>query len=111
MAVPTKTWKKVELAIAALIGGKRRGADFRGENHGKSDIICPGWSVEVKHSKRPTFGLMVDAVAQSETNREKPGDIPIAVVHKEGTEYKNSLVVMRLDQFIDFFLDQCEEST
>jgi hypothetical protein len=104
---PTKTWKAVERAIAKFFpGSKRRGSDFRGDNAGKSDLIFPGWSVEIKHSKRPTFGLMLGAVEQAITNKEKENDIPVAVIHKEGTEYKDSLVVMKLSDFSDFFINQ-----
>jgi len=99
----TNTWKSVELRIAAILGGKRRGADTRSDNAGKSDIIKPGWSVEVKHSKKPSFGLMLEAIDQAERNRPKPDDIPIAVIHKERQEYADSLVVMRLSTFSELF--------
>ena len=62
--------------------------------------------MEIKHSKRPTFGLMADAVAQAEGSRDHPDDIPLAVVHKEGMRYGDSLVVMRLETFADFFINQ-----
>jgi hypothetical protein len=107
MSKPPTTWKKVEQAIADFWGGKRRGADYKNRYGagGKNDVIdVPGWSIEIKHSKRPTFGLMVGAVEQAETNRDKPGDIPVAVIHKTGAEYKDSLVIMRLDEFSRYFI-------
>jgi len=105
-----KTWKSVERAIAAFFpGAKRRGADFGDAQGGKNDVLAEGWSIEVKHSKRPTFGLMVDAVAQAEAAMQKPQDIPIAVIHKKGIPYKDSLVIMRLEMFRDFFIN--EETT
>lgn len=58
-----KAWKALERRLAAWFPhGKRRGADFRGEDSGKTDIISPGWAIEVKLSKRPTYGLMKAAV-------------------------------------------------
>lgn len=101
-----KTWKACERKIAKWFpGAKRRGADFRGEHSGKSDLIYPGWSVEIKHSKRPTYGLMTSAVSQAETNRDRPDDIPVAVIHRTGDDYGDSLVVMRLEQFAQFFIN------
>jgi len=102
-----KVWKAAERAIAKFWPGAiRRGSDFRGENSGKSDIVAPGWSIEVKHGKRHTFGMIRAAINQAETNKEKPDDIPVAVIHKTGDDYKDSLVVMRLETFRDFFINQ-----
>jgi hypothetical protein len=102
-----KTWKKAERKIAEYWpGARRRGADFRGENAGKSDLIMPGYSIEVKHSSRPTFGLMKTAVEQAELNQEKPDDIPVAVIHKKGEKYDDSLVIMTLKKFQEFFINQ-----
>ena len=105
---PPKTWKAVENRIAAYWGARRRGADYknRGGPGGKNDVIVVGWSIEVKHSARPTWGLMAGAVAQAEGSREKPDDIPVAVIHKAGTEYGDSLVVMRLSEFAQHFINQ-----
>lgn len=108
MSRPTESWKAVERAIARFWpGARRRGADFRGEGHaGKTDLIIDGWAIEIKTSKRPTFSLMAGAVTQAEANKTKPDDIPLAVIHKAGTRYKDSLVVMRLETFQDFFINK-----
>lgn len=104
-----KSWKAAERRIAQFFpNGRRRGADFRGEQGGKTDIIAPGWSIEVKQSKRPTFGLMCEAVAQAERNRVNPADIPVAVVHRQGDRYSDSLVIMRLEEFVAHFIGQTE---
>jgi len=102
-----KTWKAVERAIAKFFpGAKRRGADFGGTDGGKSDIIFPGWSIEVKHrTKVPNLTLIAAAIQQAEDAREQPTDIPIAIIHLAGTEYKNSVVCMRLETFADFFVN------
>jgi hypothetical protein len=107
MARPTSTWKSAERAIARWWpGAKRRGSDFRGEDTaGKTDIVCPGWAIEVKHFTSPIFSKIVAAVLQAETNKPKPDDIPVAVIHKAGTEYKDSLVVMHLEEFAKFFIN------
>jgi len=111
MTPPTKTWKSVECAIAKFFPrGKRRGADFKNREGagGKNDVITEGWSVEIKHSKRPTWGLMVAAYSQAKANMDNPTDIPVAVIHKEGTEYRRSFVVMTLEDFANHFINQAE---
>jgi hypothetical protein len=110
---PSKTWKNVEAEIARYWpGAKRRGADFRNRygSGGLNDVVgADGWSIEVKHSSRPTFGLMAGAVDQAEAARENVEDIPVAVVHKKGMRYGDSLVVMRLSTFAEHFINQEEE--
>ena len=101
-----KNWKRCEREIAKFFpGAKRRGANFGDKDGGKSDLIMPGWSVEIKNSSRPTFSLMVSAVAQAERSREHPDDIPVAVIHKVGTPYKDSLVILRMEPFQDFVIN------
>lgn len=105
-----KTWKQAEREIAHYFpGSKRRGADFRSADAGKSDLVIDGWSVEIKHSQRPTFGLMKEAVAQAIRNREHESDIPVAVIHPKGTPYGQSLVVMTLELFQQFFVNVPKE--
>lgn len=95
-----KTWKAVERAIAKLLGGKRRGADFRGVDAGKTDIILPGYALEVKHSKRPTWTLVRQVLEQAERNRSSPEDISAGIIHPAGWDYVNSFVIIRLETFI-----------
>jgi len=110
MTKPPKTWKHVEAEIARFWpGAKRRGADYGDKNGGKNDILTSGWSIEVKHSRRPTWGLMTGAVAQAENNRDQPGDIPVAVIHPEGARYEDSLVVMSLREFSRYFINETKE--
>jgi hypothetical protein len=108
MPKPTSTWKSAEREIARWWpDGERRGPDYRGEgNKGKTDVVSDGWAIEVKHLKQPKFSLIVSAVAQAEKNRTHPEDIPVAVIHKAGTPYKDSLVVMRLEEFAKFFINK-----
>lgn len=100
---PSKTWKSVELKIARMIPGwKRRGADFGGRlSGGHTDIIADGFAVEVKHTKRPTWGLINSALAQAADNADDNDDMPVAIIHKAGDEYKNSLVFMTMETFAE----------
>jgi len=105
---PSNTWKKAEAKILSFWpGGKRRGAYVSDGTQGLPDNSdeLEGWSIEVKHSKRPTFSLMAGAVKQAEANRVHENDIPVAVIHREGMEYKDSLVVMRLEEFQSYFIN------
>ena len=44
------TWKSIERAVAALVGGKRTwNSDL------DVDVVVEGWAVEVKHLKAPTI--------------------------------------------------------
>lgn len=113
MVRPSSNWKNVERAIARYWpGAKRRGADFRNQDGtgGKNDVVgAPGWSIEIKTSKRPTYSLITEAVRQSESSKDLPDDIPIAVIHKAGTQYKDSLVVFRLETFAQLFINNNSE--
>jgi len=110
MAKNPNTWKKFETFVAKRLGGKRRGAYTGDGRKGKSDIVrpqpgVPWFSVEVKYSARPSWGLLVDAVEQARRASETPLDIPIAVVKKKGMASSLALVVMRLDDFAEHFGD------
>ena len=104
--MPTKSWKSFELRIAKLFGGKRRGAYTSDGTGGKSDVIAPGFSIECKLLKRPTYQQMYDACKQAERNAESALDTPIAIVKKnrQGLKDLDALVVMRLETFRDFYI-------
>ena len=101
-----KSWKALERRICRLFGGERRGADYGDSRGGKNDCIdTPGFSIELKLLKRPTYQQMFDACIQAESNSEKITDIPIAIVKKnrQGLKDEDALVIMRLKIFRDFF--------
>jgi hypothetical protein len=107
--MPEPGWQKFERRIASLFGGIRRGAQTSRNGHGKSDVIAPGWSIETKLLARPCFQDMVNACCQAEKNRDDEMDIPVAIVKKKGQYDKDALVVMRLETFSEFFINQPEE--
>ena len=101
-----KSWKAFERRICKLFEGKRRGADYADRSGGKNDCIdTPGFSIECKLLKRPTYQQIFDACIQAESNSEKITDIPIAIVkkNKQGLKDEDALVIMRLKIFRDFF--------
>jgi hypothetical protein len=67
--MPDKSWKAFERRMAKWFpGGRRRGADTRGADSGKSDIIAPGWSPECKLPGRPSYSDIFKACLQAERN-------------------------------------------
>lgn len=97
--MPDKTWKAYERRVATCFGGKRRGADFRGEDGGKSDIICDGWSIEVKNWARPSFSIMLEDAKKAEERKTKPTDLSCAVIKRKGDLDADALVVFRMSEF------------
>jgi hypothetical protein len=98
-------WKAWERRVAAIFGGQRRGAYTGTTRGGKSDIIKPGWAIECKLLSRPSFADLLAAALQAERNAEQPSDIPVAVVKRKGDEITQALVVMRLETFREFFVE------
>ncbi len=62
-------WKAFERRVATIFGGRRRGADFRGPDGGKSDVIAEGWSIECKLLGRPCYPDLLAAARQAELAR------------------------------------------
>lgn len=95
-----KTWKACERAIASLLGGERNPVSGR-QRGDKADIRHEWLSPEVKHrDKLPAW--LFDALAQAEAS--KRGDqLPIVILHESGQRYSDSLVVLRLSDFVDHF--------
>ena len=101
---PSKYWKQFEGRICKLFGGKRRGADYVDKSGGKNDCLCPGWSIECKIMGRPSFGILEEDVTKDESRKDHPNDIPIAIMKRKGKPDKDSLVAMRLETFLEFFV-------
>ena len=102
--MPDASWKAFERRIARLFpNGRRRGADTRGENAGKSDIICDGWAPECKLLSRPSFSDLLDAARQAERNAREL-ETPIAIVKRKRDRDGDALVVMRLETFAEWYL-------
>lgn len=104
--MPDKAWKAFERTIAKKFGGKRRGAHTGYKGNPRNDIIVDGYSIECKLLSRPTFQQMMDACVQAEDSRDDIFDIPLAIVKKKGDRVKNSLVIMRMEQFERFFVSR-----
>jgi hypothetical protein len=96
--VPDKAWKAWERRVAKLFGGIRRGADTRGEDGGKTDVIHDHWAIEVKLLGSPGYADLLAACKQAEENA-KEGQEPVAVVKRKNKQDVDALVVQRLETF------------
>lgn len=110
MAKAPGSWKAFERWAASMLGGTRRGA-YTGSAQvgGRTDVIHEVWGVECKHLKRPTFGVMLGAAKQAAEAAE-PGQYPLAVVHRKGDAWGDSLVIVTMDEFAKWFPPEAEES-
>lgn len=106
-----KAWKAYERRIAARFGGKRRGAYTGANGAGKTDVIAPGWAIECKLLARPSYQQLLDACRQAEANRESALDIPVGVIKRKGDLTDDSLVVMRLAEFEQYFIGDVSTET
>ncbi len=95
-----KTWKRVEREIAARLGGER--VPVTGRQRGSApDIKHPWLSVEVKHRKALP-GWMLDAQAQADASI-KGNQLPVVVLHQDRMKYDDSVVLVRLSDFVEWF--------
>lgn len=95
--MPDKTWKASERAIAKILGGVRN----RPLGSGVSDVIHRWLAPEVKTRKKFPKWLH-NAMEQAEANAKK-GLLPIVVLHQVGLFHKHDLVMLRLEDFVEWF--------
>ncbi|KKM97045.1 hypothetical protein LCGC14_1171960 [marine sediment metagenome] len=96
MPRPPKTWKAAERAVARLLGGRR--CHFEGR-----DVETEDWAVEVKHGKQiPRTLLKWWEQAQGNTPE---GNKPLLVLHPLGTEYEDSLAILRLGDLVGLLVE------
>jgi len=90
-------WKDLERRVARLLGGKRIG------NTGKAtaDVVTPWLSIECKYrASLPTW--LKEADTQSHRNAED-SKLPITILFEKGRRTGDSLVLLRLSDFEQWF--------
>ena len=99
-------WKAVERGVAKILGGER--VPITGRQRGSApDIAHKTFSIEVKNRKSlPDW--MHDAMAQAEAS-VRGEQLPIAIFHEVGQEYGKSFVMIRLQDFQDWYGNVQEE--
>lgn len=94
-----KDWKACERRIAELLGGRR--VPVTGRQRGDTpDIEHEALSIEVKSRKSLPAWLM-GALSQAQA-ASKNGKMPVVVLHQDHTPYTESLVLLRLSDFVDY---------
>ena len=94
------TWKKLETRIATYLGGQR--VPVTGRQRGSAPDIEHDWlSIEVKH-RRTIPAWIIDAMAQAEAS-QRDGQLPVTILHGHRMPVGESLVIMRLADFRDWF--------
>lgn len=96
-----KTWKRTERSVARALGGQRVPVSGRGDG---PDVAHAWLSVEVKHRKALPKWLK-NALAQAH-KAAQDGQLPVAVLHEAGRH--DSLVVLRLSDFVEWFGEEQE---
>ena len=92
----TSTWKDAERRVARKLGGKRVGCT----GLETPDVVTEWLVVEVKHRQR--FPLWLTGALAQAVKHAKPEELPLAVLHEHRKH--DSLVVMRLSDFCDWFV-------
>jgi hypothetical protein len=93
-------WKRAERRVAGLLGGRR--VPVTGRARGDApDVAHPWLSIEVKQRQRLP-GWIIDALRQAAA-AAAPEQLPVVVLHEHGQRYGDSLVVLRLADFVDWF--------
>jgi hypothetical protein len=93
-----KVWKQAERAVARLLGGRRTPLSGAA---GGADVATAWVACEVKHRKRLPVWLEA-ALVQAERSA-RPGQLAVAVLHEHGRRYRDSVLLMRLGDFLDWF--------
>lgn len=94
----SSVWKQAERETGSLLGGKR--VPVTGRSRGDApDVEHPILSIEQKH--RATIPKWLEEAMEQADAANKNGDkTPIAVIHKKRQRYDESLVVIRIKDFI-----------
>jgi hypothetical protein len=93
-----KVWKQAERRVARLLGGRRTPLSGAA---GGADVATAWVACEVKRRRRLPQWLEA-ALIQAERSA-RPGQLAVAVLHEHGRRYSDSLVVLRLAAFVDWF--------
>jgi len=99
MGKQKETWKHAERRTADLLGGERVGPTGRAT----ADVITDWAAVEVKHRKK--LPMWIQKAVDQAVAAAGPRRLPLTVLHEKGQRYTESLVVMRLGDFADWFGD------
>lgn len=93
-----KDWKACERKIAEILGGVR--VPVTGRQRGATpDVEHPSLSIEVK-SRKTLPAWLLDALEQAQAATDDRR-LPVAVLHQDRKPYRDALVVVRLEDFVN----------
>jgi len=94
-----KAWRLAEMDVAEYLGGEANPSPWG------VDVFAGECDVEVKAWNRiPAWFL--DSMSDAEANCERPDQLAIVVLHGNGMRHDDDLVVMRLREFRDRFVEE-----
>ena len=96
-----RRWKRTERGVLTVLGGRRVPVSGRGDGPDGVSESMPWLSIEIKDRK--SLPKMWGSALEQAERATKPGQLPIAVWHECGQEYRNSFVMLRLGDFVDWF--------
>ncbi len=88
--------------MAELLGGRRVPVSGRGRGDAP-DVEHPTLAIEVK-SRRQLPAWIEGADQQAEACTED-GQLPLAILHQDRRPYRESLVIIRLGDFVGYFIE------
>lgn len=95
-------WKAVERAIAARLGGQR--VPVPGRHNSEAPDIEHEWlAIEVKHRNNMPMWI-AKAMKQAIASQKSEQQLPIVVLHEKNKPYDEANVVIRLSDFVDWFV-------
>lgn len=90
-------WKAVERKIARRLAGRRVGCT----GAATADVLTEHFSVEVK-TRRRLPALLRKGMAQAMANAASL-TVPLLVLHEVGRKHDDDLVIMRLEDFEEWY--------
>ena len=102
-----RAWKRDESEIARLVGGER--VPVTGRQRGYAPDIEHSWLAIEGKSWANLPQRVADAMDQAEKaaafakQRQGVEKLPVAILHGKSSHRDNSLVVLRLDDFLEWF--------
>ena len=100
MTKPTMQWKHSEKTIARMLGARRIGNTGQSTPDAMNDHLC----VEVKHRRRAAVPAWMAAALDKVRSQAGPQRLGLVVVHREGQRYGEAFVLMRLQDFADWYV-------
>jgi len=105
--VTNPAWKRTERAIAERLGGQR--VPVSGRQRGDApDIAHDRLAIECKR-RRSVPAWLLEAMAQAEA-AARPGQLPVAIVHRHGGKHADDLAVLRLSDLAALMAAECPKS-